>query len=84
LWSGQTDENELGFSYSEVDQLLYQMVDERKSNEELIESGYDKSFIEKVKSIIQKTQYKRRTPLIAKLTYRTVNLDFRYSRDWGT
>lgn len=84
LWSGQTDEAELGFTYKEVDQLLYQMVDERKSNEELIESGYSKNFIEKIKSIIQKTQYKRRTPLIAKLTYRTVNLDFRYSRDWGT
>lgn len=84
LWSGQTDEDELGFSYKEVDKLLYQMVDERKSTEELVELGYDIKFIDKVKSLIQKSQYKRRTPLIAKITYRTVNLDFRYSRDWGT
>jgi NAD+ synthase len=84
LWSGQTDENELGFTYKEVDKLLFQLVDERKSTAELLESGYDQKFIDRVKNLIQKSQYKRRTPLIAKLTYRTVNLDFRYSRDWGT
>lgn len=84
LWSGQTDEKELGFTYKEVDKLLFQMVDERKSPAELSEAGYDQKFIDRVKSLIQKSQYKRRTPLIAKLTYRTVNLDFRYSRDWGT
>src|SRR4029077_4122791 len=27
LWSGQTDEAELGFGYGEVDELLYLMVD---------------------------------------------------------
>ena len=84
LWNGQTDENELGFTYKEVDKLLFQLVDERRSVPELLELGYDQKFIDRVKSLIQKSQYKRRTPLIAKLTYRTVNLDFRYSRDWGT
>ncbi len=84
LWSGQTDENELGFTYKDVDKLLFQLVDERRSEMELIDSGYDKNFIDRVKNLIQRSQYKRRTPLIAKLTYRTVNLDFRYSRDWGT
>jgi len=84
LWNGQTDEKELGFTYKEVDKLLFQMVDERLSVPELLDLGYDKKFIDRVMDLIQKSQYKRRTPLIAKLTYRTVNLDFRYSRNWGT
>ena len=29
LWMGQTDEGELGFTYAEVDKLLYLLVDER-------------------------------------------------------
>jgi NAD+ synthase len=35
LWSGQTDEGELGFSYGDVDRLLFAMVDERRSEQEL-------------------------------------------------
>ena len=84
LWDGQTDEGEFGFTYKEVDELLYLLVDERKSDEELIKSGFDIKFISRIKKLIQRSQYKRRPPLIAKITYRTVNLDFRYSRDWGT
>ncbi|HSB01173.1 MAG TPA: NAD+ synthase, partial [Anaerolineales bacterium] len=31
LWTGQTDENELGFTYEEVDKLLFLLVDQRYS-----------------------------------------------------
>jgi NAD+ synthase len=84
LWSDQTDEAELGFTYREADEILFFLVDERKTTDELKELGYDIKTIMKIKTLIQKSQYKRRMPLIAKITYRTVNLDFRYSRDWGT
>ena len=40
LWAGQTDEEELGFSYQEVDELLYLMVDQRYSGEELLVAGF--------------------------------------------
>ena len=36
LWVGQTDEEELGFSYEEVDAMLYRMVDCRYGREELL------------------------------------------------
>ena len=36
LWAGQTDEGELGFTYAEVDQLLYLLVDERYTPEECV------------------------------------------------
>ena len=83
LWAGQTDEEELGFAYRLVDQLLYYMVDERRSDLELMERGFEKHFIEKVRRMIQRNQFKRRPPLIAKISHRTVNVDFRYPRDWG-
>jgi NAD+ synthase len=83
LWEGQTDEQELGFSYREADLLLYQMVDERRTDEELTASGFDAVLIAKVRERIRKNQFKRRPPVIAKLSQRTVNVDFRYARDWG-
>jgi NAD+ synthase len=82
LWVGQTDEDELGISYKEVDKLLYFMVDERKTDEELIELGFERGLIEKVKLMVQRNQFKRRPPIIAKISYRTINIDFRYARDW--
>jgi NAD+ synthase len=83
LWSGQTDENELGFSYREVDELLYLMVDQRHSPDELHAAGFAPDFIEHVSRRIMNSQYKRRLPVIAKVSQRTIDRDFRYSRDWG-
>lgn len=84
LWKGQTDEKELGLSYQEVDRLLFHLVDERRSDEELASLGFERTHLRKVKRLIQRNQFKRRPPLIAKVSYRTVNVDFRYARDWGT
>lgn len=83
LWTGQTDEGELGFAYKLADQLLYYMIDERRTDEELLERGFEKYFIEKVKRLVQRNQFKRRPPVIAKISHRTVNIDFNYARDWG-
>lgn len=82
LWEGQSDEDELGFSYAMADSILYDMIDERKSNEELIDSGFSQEFIEKVYKKIKFSQYKRKLPLIAKISRRTIDREFRYPRDW--
>ncbi len=83
LWVGQTDEEELGFSYEDVDQLLYRMVDLRWSPRELVDAGFDETFVRRVETMVRNNQYKRSLPLIAKLSDRTINRDFRYARDWG-
>jgi len=83
LWEGQTDEGELGFSYRDVDRLLFQMVDQRRTDAELSAMGFDTAFVAKVRSTIRRTQFKRRLPVIAKVSTRTINVDFRYPRDWG-
>ncbi len=84
LWSGQSDEEEMGLKYDEVDQLLYYLVDCRESDEELSVRGFAKEFLTKVKGMIRRSQFKRMPPLIAKISPRTVNIDFRYPRDWGS
>ena len=83
LWDGQTDEAELGFSYAKVDALLYEMIDERRTDADLASHGFDRAFVKKVRDLVRKNQFKRRPPLIAKVSYRTLNVDFRYVRDWG-
>ncbi len=67
LWAGQTDEGELGFTYEEVDRLLYAMLDEKKDNEELLKLGFKKEFIEKVKNKIKNTEHKRKPAPVARL-----------------
>ena len=84
LWVGQTDEAELGFSYAEVDRMLVLMVDRRWRRAELIGAGFDPQFVDRVAAIVRRSHYKRRMPVIAKLSQRTMDRDFRYARDWGT
>jgi NAD+ synthase len=84
LWQGQTDEDELGFTYERVDQLLYLLVDQRYRPEECVEAGFEKKFVEQVLNRVRQNQFKRMPPIIAKLSNRTVGYDFLYLRDWGT
>lgn len=84
LWAGQTDEAELGFTYAEVDRLLVRMVDERAKPEDLVADGFEAAFVSRIARMVQTSHYKRRLPLIAKLSQRTIDRDFRYARDWGT
>lgn len=84
LWVGQTDEGELGFTYDDVDRLLVLLVDRRWQPAQLVEAGFPLELIERVIKMIRRNQYKRRLPVIAKLTHRTMDRDFRYPRDWWT
>ena len=84
LWAGQTDEGELGFTYAEVDRLLYLLVDQRYSPEECVAAGFAPDFVTRVVERIRRNHFKRVLPPVAKLGNRTVGYDFLYLRDWGT
>jgi NAD+ synthase len=84
LWADQTDEKELGFTYEEVDKLLYLLVDQRYMPQEAIEAGFDEKFVNTVVARIRRFQFKRMLPPIAKISNRTIGYDFLYLRDWGT
>lgn len=84
LWIGQTDEGELGFTYAEVDRLLYLLVDRRFTAEECVAAGFKGAFVEGVIERVRRNHFKRMMPPVAKLSNRTVGYDFLYLRDWGT
>jgi len=84
LWVGQTDEDELGFTYEDVDRLLYLLVDQRYNPQECVEAGFAQSFVDNVVRRIRAMQFKRMLPPIAKVSNRTIGYDFLYLRDWGT
>jgi NAD+ synthase len=83
LWAGQSDEEELGIRYAVVDHILHLLVDQRRSKSEVIALGFDRVDVDGVARRVQGSQYKRRPPVIAKLSSRTIDREFRYPRDWG-
>jgi len=84
LWAGQSDERELGYAYRDIDRLLVRLVEQRDSPEEAAAAGFPKRMIAAIGRRMARSQFKRRPPVIAKLTRRAVNIDFRYPRDWGS
>jgi len=83
LWIGQSDEDELGMRYAVVDQVLQHLVDERRSRAEVIALGFEAADVDAIVARVRGSQYKRRPPVIAKLSNRTIDREFRYPRDWG-
>jgi NAD+ synthase len=83
LWQGQTDESELGFTYNQADAILYELVDERRRAVDVIANGFDARIVNRIVELMQHNQFKRVTPLVCKLSARTIGIDFLYNRDWG-
>lgn len=80
LWPGQTDESEAGFTYHELDRLLFWRIDKRRSIDELVALGFERATIERVDRMVAGSEFKRQVPPIAKLGPRTTGVDYLYPR----
>ncbi|MFL5769776.1 MAG: NAD+ synthase [Chloroflexota bacterium] len=80
LWPGQTDESEAGFSYPELDRLLFWRIDKRRSVDEMVALGFERTMIERVDGMVAGAEFKRQVPPIAKLGPRTAGVDYLYPR----
>jgi len=80
LWPGQTDEAEAGFSYPELDRILYWRIDKRRSVDEVVALGFDRDLVERVDRMVATSEFKRQVPPIAKLGPRTAGVDYLYPR----
>ena len=80
LWPGQTDEQEAGFSYPELDRLLFWRIDMRRSIEEVVAKGFERALVERVDRMVAGAEFKRQVPPIAKLGPRTAGVDYLYPR----
>ena len=66
LWEGQSDEDELGFSYKEIDTVLKEFIDKNKKEEELLNS-FNKELVKNVIERYIKNRFKSELPKIAKI-----------------
>lgn len=80
FWAGQTDEQDLGFTYDDLDKLLYLMVDERRTRQDILKLGFGQDFIDAVKARIRRNKFKANMPTIARLQNRGIGGDYRYWR----
>ena len=80
LWPGQTDEAEVGFSYAEVDRILFRLVDRRLSIDEVVADGFERELVDRVDRMVAGSEFKRQVPPIAKIGPRTAGIDYLYPR----
>jgi NAD+ synthase len=69
LWEGQSDEEELGYSYKHMDEVLKVMVDEGKSKEELLKLGFEEDLINRLEYRIKANAFKGKLPTIANIKW---------------
>jgi NAD+ synthase len=69
LWAGQSDEEELGYTYKVMDDVLKQLVDHNVSSKELQKAGVSKELIEMLEYRIKANNFKGKLPTIAKLYF---------------
>ena len=81
LWDGQSDEADLGYTYKQLDTAMKLYVEERLSREAILEKGIEEKMLDMIIHRIFRNHFKRKMPVIAKLTSRTINHDFNYPRD---
>ncbi len=80
LWPGQTDEAEVGFSYAELDRILYRLVDRRHSIDEVVADGFAPQLVDRIDRMVAGSEFKRQVPPIAKIGPRTAGIDYLYPR----
>ena len=72
LWPGQTDEGEMGVSYFQLDRYLYYLVEKGEKPMQLLERGFDADFQRHVVGMINRNLFKRKVPVIASVTGKTI------------
>jgi len=69
LWEGQSDEDELGYSYAVMDNVLKLLIDENKTKEEILSLGIDEKLIDMIQYRIKANAFKGKLPTIANIIF---------------
>jgi NAD+ synthase len=68
LWTGQTDEQELGIKYESLDKILYLMMDEKLNTKEISERlNISQEEVLRIKNMIESSKHKLSSPTIAEV-----------------
>ncbi|HZN53874.1 MAG TPA: NAD+ synthase [Candidatus Polarisedimenticolaceae bacterium] len=84
LFPAQTDERDLGLTYDEMDRILALLVDARVAPGTIVKRGFRRDAVERLRRLVVRSQFKRKLPVVAKVSTRSVGWDFRYPRDWSS
>ncbi|MCI4350664.1 MAG: NAD+ synthase [Thermoplasmata archaeon] len=77
FWDGQTDEEELGIRYDDLDRILVGLEQLRSIEEIATSGGWPVKLVTAVANRVTAGRHKRRLPPIPKLSLRTVGIDWR-------
>lgn len=75
LWTGQTDEEELGIAYEKLDKIL-ECLEYLKSPDKCKVENCDLKEVERIYSMVQKNEHKRINFYVPKIGYRSVGTDW--------
>ncbi|PIP61090.1 NAD(+) synthetase [Candidatus Roizmanbacteria bacterium CG22_combo_CG10-13_8_21_14_all_38_20] len=62
LWEGQTDEQELGFSYESADPIIYLYCDKKISADKIVAEGHNPKLVKKVVDRVNQASFKHLLP----------------------
>ena len=82
LYSGQTDEKEMGMTYEQLDAILRGMELNHAHDAIARKTGLPPAMVGKVESMVRRTEHKRRLALVPKIGARTVGIDWRRPVHW--
>ena len=69
LWEGQSDEEELGYTYKTMDDVLKLMIDENKTKEELLSLNIKEDLIDMLSYRVKANAFKGKLPTIAQIKF---------------
>lgn len=67
LWEGQSDEEELGFRYKDLDAAMFELFEGELSKEEVIKNGHSAEMVEFIAARYEANIFKSKPPKIASL-----------------
>ena len=77
LWEGQTDEDELGISYADLDPILNGIEQLRPPEEIASATGVPLDRVREIEARVLEFRHKRRMPPVPKVRLRTIGIDWR-------
>lgn len=67
LWAGQTDENEIGYTYDDMDQIFYSLVERHLTRDACIEEGFSPEFVDAIIKRIKQHRFKSILPRVGSI-----------------
>jgi len=69
LWEGQSDEDDLGYTYKQMDDVLKQIVDNKLTKDEAVQKGFESKLIDMLEHRIKTNAFKGKLPVIANIKW---------------